>query len=124
MQELREAVGLRNFAVQGADLSTSKKKAKKARRIVSFRDDEGFRFRVLDDEGGDLLLSKAFADGRAAGMASKYVQSAGDDLDIRQVDQQITVWMDNECIAQSQTHDSEEACQTAVLDLRIALAAQ
>ncbi|MDY7219545.1 tryptophan--tRNA ligase [Denitrificimonas sp. JX-1] len=124
LQELREAVGLRNFAVQGADLSTSKKKAKKARRIVSFRDDEGFRFRVLDDEGGDLLLSKAFADGRAAGMASKYVQSAGDDLDIRQVDQQITVWMDNECIAQSQTHDSEEACQTAVLDLRIALAAQ
>lgn len=122
LQELREAVGLRSFAVQGADVSTGKKKARKARRVVSFRDDEGFRFRVLNSAGEDLLLSKAFADGRAAGMASKHVQSAADDLDVRQADQQLNIWMDGECIAQSPQYASDEACEAALEELRAALA--
>ena len=124
LQELREAVGLRSFAVQGADLVTSKKKAKKASRVVSFRDDEGFRFRVLSSKGEDLLLSKAFADGRGAGVASKHVQTAQDALDIRQVDQQLTVWMDNECIAQGPQYGSDALCAEALLELRAALTAE
>lgn len=124
LQELREAVGLRSFSVQGADVSTGKKKARKARRVVSFRDDEGFRFRVLNSAGEDLLLSKAFADGRAAGMASKHVQSAADDLDVRQADQQLNIWMDGECIAQSPQYDSDEACEVALEELRAALASE
>ncbi len=122
LQQLREAVGLRSFAVQGADVSAGKKKAKKARRVVSFRDDEGFRFRVLNSAGEDLLLSKAFADGRGAGMASKHVQTAQEDLDIRQESQQLSVWMDGECIAQSPEYSSDEACQAALAELRSALA--
>ena len=122
LQELREAVGLRSFAVQGADVTSSKKKAKKASRVVSFRDDEGFRFRVLTSKGEDLLLSKAFADGRAAGMASKHVQTAQDSLDIRQVDQQLSVWFEDECIAQSSQYGSDKACQAALEELRNALA--
>ena len=122
LQELREAVGLRSFAVQGADVSAGKKKARKARRVVSFRDDEGFRFRVLNSAGEDLLLSKAFADGRTAGMASKHVQSAAGDLDVRQTDQQLNIWMDDECIAQSPQYASDEACAAALVELRAALA--
>lgn len=122
LQQLREAVGLRSFAVQGADVSDSKKKAKKASRVVSFRDDEGFRFRVLNSKGEDLLLSKAFADGRAAGMASKHLQTAQDDLDIRQADQQLSVWLADECIAQSPQYGSDEACADALAELRSALA--
>ncbi|HHX35610.1 MAG TPA: tryptophan--tRNA ligase [Gammaproteobacteria bacterium] len=124
LQELREAVGLRTFAVQGAAVSGSKKKTKKVSRVVSFRDDEGFRFRVLNSKGEDLLLSKAFADGRGAGMASKHVQSAQDDLDIRQTNQQLSVWLDDECIAQSPEYSSDEACQAALTELRNALASE
>ncbi len=122
LQQLRESVGLRSFAVQGADLSSTKKKAKKASRVVSFRDDEGFRFRILNSKGDDLLLSKAFADGRAAGVASKYVQTAQDELDVRQADQQLSVWLEGECIAQSSQYASIEACQAALDELRNALA--
>ncbi len=122
LQQLREAVGLRSFAVQGTDVSSTKKKAKKASRVVSFRDDEGFRFRVLTSKGEDLLLSKAFADGRAAGMASKHLQTAQDDLDIRQEDRQLSVWLDGECIAQSQQYSTDETCADALAELRSALA--
>ena len=124
LQELREAVGLRSFAVQGADLAGGKKKAKKAKRVVSFRDAEGFRFRVLNSKGEDLLLSKAFADGREAGLAAKHVQSAQDGLDIRQDNQQLTVWLDEQCIAQSPEYASVDACQTALAELRTALASE
>ena len=124
LQQLREAVGLRSFAVQGADVSGTKKKAKKTSRVVSFRDDEGFRFRVLSSKGEDLLLSKVFADGRAAGAASKHLQSAQGDLDIRQVDQQLSVWLNDECIAQGPQCSSDEACADALAELRSALAGE
>ncbi len=124
LQELREAVGLRSFFVQGADLAGGKKKAKKAKRVVSFRDAEGFRFRVLNSKGEDLLLSKAFADGREAGLAAKHVQSAQDGLDIRQDNQQLTVWLDEQCIAQSPEYASVDACQAALVELRAALASE
>lgn len=118
LQQLREAVGLRSFAVQGADLTQSKKKAKKTSRVVSFRDDEGFRFRVLSSTGEDLLLSKAFADGRAAGVASKHLQSAQNELDVRVEAQQLSVWLDGQCIAQSSQYGSDEACMVALDELR------
>lgn len=122
LEQLREAVGLRSFAVQGADVAKGKKKSRRAGRVVSFRDDAGFRFRVLSGQGEELLLSKAFADGRSAGMASRHVQSAADDLDIRQTDQQLSVWLDDECIAQSPEYSSAEACTAALTALREALA--
>lgn len=122
LEQLREAVGLRSFAVQGADVAKGKKKSRRVGRVVSFRDDAGFRFRVLSGQGEELLLSKAFADGRSAGMASKHVQSAADDLDIRQANQQLSVWLDGECIGQSPEYSSAEACTAALTALREALA--
>ena len=124
LAQLREAVGLRSFAVQGTDVTTSKKKAKKASRVVSFKDEEGFRFRILSVAGEDLVLSKAFADGRSAGMASKHVQTAQEALDIRDTDQQLSIWFEGECIAQSQTYSSAELCAAALVELRNALTTQ
>jgi tryptophanyl-tRNA synthetase len=72
LEELREAVGLRSFrnVVQVAE--TGKKKSAKGARFVSFREDDGsFRFRMLAANGDQLLLSKKFDDGKAAGAASK-----------------------------------------------------
>lgn len=121
LQQLRESMGLRSFAVQGADLSAAKKKAKKTSRVVSFRDDEGFRFRILNSKGEDLLLSKAFADGRAAGMATKHLQTAQDALDVRQIEQQLSIWLDDDCIAQSPKYATDAACAAALAELRSAL---
>ncbi|MCS9355045.1 tryptophan--tRNA ligase, partial [Pseudomonas aeruginosa] len=62
--ELREAVGLRSLREPLKSTESGKKKAAKAARLVSFRDDDGsFRFRLLDAAGEQLLLSRAFADG-------------------------------------------------------------
>ncbi|MBF3087883.1 tryptophan--tRNA ligase, partial [Pseudomonas aeruginosa] len=70
--ELREAVGLRSLREPLKSTESGKKKAAKAARLVSFRDDDGsFRFRLLDAAGEQLLLSRAFADGKAAGAVSK-----------------------------------------------------
>ncbi len=69
LTELREAVGLRSFVEPGrSSPSATKKKAAKAARFVSFREDDGsFRFRLLAADGEQLLLSRNFADGKAAG---------------------------------------------------------
>ncbi|MBF2973634.1 tryptophan--tRNA ligase, partial [Pseudomonas aeruginosa] len=56
--ELREAVGLRSLREPLKSTESGKKKAAKAARLVSFRDDDGsFRFRLLDAAGEQLLLS-------------------------------------------------------------------
>lgn len=73
--ELREAVGLRSFREQVSVQKTPKKKADKAARFVSFRDEGGFRFRLLDSDGTQLLLSDVFADGKTAGAVSKRLQA-------------------------------------------------
>ena len=55
-------------------------------------------------------------------MALKHIQTAQDDLDIRQTDQQLSVWLEDECIAQSQQYATDEACAEALTELRSALA--
>jgi tryptophanyl-tRNA synthetase len=67
---MRRAVGLGSLAVP-ADTTKAGKKADKCARIVSFRDESGFRFRLLGPDGEELLLSRAFADPRSAGQASR-----------------------------------------------------
>ncbi|WP_057407630.1 tryptophan--tRNA ligase, partial [Pseudomonas amygdali] len=71
LEELREAVGLRSFRATVQNADTGKKKATKGARFVSFREDDGsFRFRLLAADGEQLLLSRNFADGKAAGIAT------------------------------------------------------
>lgn len=101
LAELRESVGLRSFREQVQVAVETRKKAVKAARFVSFREADGsFRFRLLDADGEQLLLSVAFADGKAAGQVSKRLHS-GEPLDIRELDGGYGVWLDDACVATS-----------------------
>lgn len=122
--ELREAVGLRSFREQVQVAGGEKKKAAKNARFVSFRDDDGsFRFRLLDAAGEQLLLSKSFADGKAAGQASKALQS-GAELDVRSEGLSFSVWLGDEQIGDSPAFADDGALQQAIARLHEALAPQ
>lgn len=121
LAELREAVGLRSFASQVQVAATTKKKAAKAARFISFREDDGsFRFRLLSADGEQLLLSRHFADGKAAGAASKQLQS-GQALDLRSEAGSFSVWLDGACVADSPEFADAAARDAAIEALRIAL---
>lgn len=119
--ELREAVGLRSFVNQPQVAASSKKKAAKAARFVSFREDDGrFRFRLLAADGEQLLLSRHFADGKAAGAVTKQLQ-AGQALDIRSEAGRFSVWLEGECVADSAEFADEVSRDAAIAALRVAL---
>lgn len=122
LAELREAVGLRSFENQVQVAATTKKKAAKAARIVSFREDDGsFRFRLLSADGEQLLLSRNFADGKAAGAASKQLQS-GQELDLRAEANSFSIWLDGVSVADSPVFADAAARDAAIEEVRIALA--
>jgi len=122
--ELREAVGLRSFRETTQTVAATKKKASKGARFVSFREDDGsFRFRLLAADGEQLLLSRSFADGKAAGAVSKQLQQGGD-LDIRTEGQAFSVWLDGACVADSPVFAGAAARDAAVESLKLALAPQ
>jgi len=121
LNELREAVGLRSFVAQAQVAATTRKKAAKAARFVSFREDDGsFRFRLLAADGEQLLLSRNFADGKAAGQVSKQLQ-AGQPLDVRSDALSFSVWLEGECVADSPTFADSAARDSAIDALRVAL---
>ncbi|MBV4456742.1 tryptophan--tRNA ligase [Pseudomonas sp. COR58] len=121
LNELREAVGLRSFVNQAQAAATTKKKAAKAARFVSFREDDGsFRFRLLAADGEQLLLSRNFADGKAAGQVTKQLQS-GQALDVRSEGLAFSVWLEGECVGDSPAFADTAARDAAVEALRIAL---
>ncbi|WP_223442459.1 MULTISPECIES: tryptophan--tRNA ligase [Pseudomonas] len=121
LNELREAVGLRSFVAQTQVAATTKKKAVKAARFVSFREDDGsFRFRLLAADGEQLLLSRNFADGKTAGQVTKQLQ-AGQDLDVRSEDLGFSIWLEGECVADSPAFADSAARDAAIEALRIAL---
>ncbi|MGX9762921.1 tryptophan--tRNA ligase [Pseudomonas shahriarae] len=122
LQELREAVGLRSF--QNHDsiiIRNAKAKTTKSSRFVSFREDDGsFRFRLLAADGEQLLLSRNFADGKAAGAVTKQLQS-GQALDVRSEALGFTVWLDGACIADSPAFADSAARDAAIEAVRVAL---
>ncbi|KAB0508147.1 MULTISPECIES: tryptophan--tRNA ligase [Pseudomonas] len=121
LHELREAVGLRSFVAQTQVAATTKKKAAKAARFVSFREDDGsFRFRLLAADGEQLLLSRNFADGKTAGQVTKQLQS-GQALDVRSEDLSFSVWLEGECVADSPAFADSAARDAAIGALRVAL---
>ncbi|ANI56538.1 tryptophan--tRNA ligase [Pseudomonas sp. DR 5-09] len=121
LNELREAVGLRSFVNQVQVAATTKKKAAKAARFVSFREDYGsFRFRLLAADGEQLLLSRNFADGKTAGQVTKQLQS-GQALDVRSEGLGFSVWLEGECVGDSPAFADVAARDAAVEALRIAL---
>lgn len=121
LHELREAVGLRSFVAQTQVATTTRKKAAKAARFVSFREDDGsFRFRLLAADGEQLLLSRNFADGKTAGQVTKQLQS-GQPLDVRNEDLSFSVWLEGECVADSPAFADSAARDAAIETLRVAL---
>lgn len=117
LNELRDAVGLRSFSqVAVTDEKKKPKKAKKGSRVVSFRDGTGFRFRVLDAAGEDVLLSVAFADGRGAGLTQRALQAG--ELELRVEGLQLQALQNGELVAQSAELADEEACQQALEAVR------
>ena len=124
LHELREAVGLRSFRAQVQASTGSKKKAAKAARFVSFRDEDGsFRFRLLAADGEQLLLSRGFTDGKAAGLVTKQLQQ-GQPLDLRQEANGFTLWLDNACVADSPDFADTASRDAAIEALRVALQPQ
>ena len=124
LAQLREAVGLRSFRTQVQSDAGAKKKAAKSARFVSFREDDGsFRFRLLDVSGEQLLLSQCFADGKAAGLVSKRLQS-GEALDLREQGAGFALWLDAECVAESPIYADAASRDAAMAALRAALKPQ
>ncbi|WP_213879140.1 tryptophan--tRNA ligase [Pseudomonas sp. dw_358] len=122
--ELREAVGLRSFREHVQVTTTAKKKVSKGARFVSFREDDGsFRFRLLAADGEQLLLSRTFADGKAAGAVSKQLQS-GAPLDVRPELHSFTLWLNGVCVADSPAFADAGAREVAIDVLRAALQPQ
>ncbi|WP_407312179.1 tryptophan--tRNA ligase [Pseudomonas sp. nanlin1] len=121
LEQLREAVGLRSFRTQVQVASGSQKKASKGPRFVSFRETDGsFRFRLLAADGEQLLLSRGFADGKAAGAVSKQLQQGGE-LDVRVEGQGFSVWLAGDCVADGPAFADAAARDAAVEALRLAL---
>jgi len=122
--ELREAVGLRSFRETTQTVTATKKKASKGARFVSFRADDGsFRFRLLAADGEQLLLSRNFADGKAAGAVTKQLQQGGK-LDIRTEGSAFTVWLEGACVADSPAFADAAGRDAAIEALKLALAPQ
>ncbi|WP_295461785.1 tryptophan--tRNA ligase [uncultured Pseudomonas sp.] len=119
--ELREAVGLRSLKTQVATGST-KKKASKTARFVSFRESDGsFRFRLLDADGTELALSIPFAEAKTAGITSKQLITtpalvqAGEGNSFQ-------LLLDNLVVAEGASSDSPAARDALVERTRAALA--
>ena len=75
INEIRQAVGLRNAVAVKAAAKEQKKQAKTA-RFVSFRDEEGrFRFRLIAAGGQELLLSVPFDNPKDAGLVTRRLQT-------------------------------------------------
>src|SRR5215469_11535873 len=77
--ELRDAIGLRSgVAIAPQAATKAAPKGGKAPRFASFRDTDGsFRFRLFSADGEELLLSKSFADPKAAGSLQKRIKELG-----------------------------------------------
>ncbi|WP_338572801.1 tryptophan--tRNA ligase [Pseudomonas canadensis] len=120
LAELREAVGLRSFVNQASAPVAAKKKAAKAARVVSFRDDDGnFRFRFFTADGEQLLLSRKFADGRTAGGFAKLLQ-ADEQVEVRPEALSFSVWIGGAAIADSAVFPDEMSRDAAIEALRAA----
>lgn len=120
LAEIREAVGLRSFnqSLQVA-VSGAKKKAKAA-KVVSFKDEQGFRFRLVDAEGQTLLLSKGFNDGKTAGLVSKEIQS-GTALDLRTDAGIVSLWFAGEAVAETEALANGEQANQRIAQIQAAL---
>jgi len=133
--ELRDAIGLRSGSsgktvqvidVLGSDTSKFGKaevKQGKLPRFASFREADGsFRFRLFSAEGEELLLSKSFADPKAAGTWQKKLKGAGATAAVLQVQPRaLHLELDGEFVGSTPEYGDEPARDGALARLREAL---
>ncbi|WP_430387460.1 tryptophan--tRNA ligase [Dyella sp. 20L07] len=121
--ELRDAIGLRSGAAI-APLAAAKTASKtdKLPRFASFRDTDGsFRFRLFSGDGEELLLSRSFADPKAAGTLQKRIKQLGTAAVLQVQSLSLALELDGEHVAVTPTYDGEQARDEALAKLRGAL---
>jgi tryptophanyl-tRNA synthetase len=127
VETLRDAVGLRSARHRSApvaDAVAAKAVTKvKPPRFASFRDDDGsFRFRLFGTDGEELLLSKSFADPKAAGLLRQTLSTVGGtNAAIESQGDHVALLIDGEVVANGASYPDEIARAAAVLRLRTAL---
>ena len=121
---LRDAIGLRSGATVVAAPAPAAGKAEgragKLPRFASFRDADGsFRFRLFSAEGEELLLSKPFADPKAAGVYQKRLKGPGATSAVLQVQPHaLQLELDGELVGSTPEYADERARDEALARLR------
>ncbi|MGH8163744.1 MAG: hypothetical protein ACREP1_05355, partial [Rhodanobacteraceae bacterium] len=110
----RSGVDARSAAGEG--------KSRKRARIASFRDAEGFRFRVFAADGEELLLSRPFDDPKAAGECTRALLAI-DAVPVIEAldDSRYALAMDGDRVAASPAYADVTARDVAIAKLRAAL---
>src|SRR3546814_16504378 len=92
-------------------------------RVASFREVEGkFRFRRLSTDGEERLLSKPFADPKAAGTLQKQIKALGAGAAVFQVQALgMSLELDGQAVAGTPDYRDEQARDEALARLREAL---
>lgn len=111
IQELRAAVGLRSPQQMHSAQPAAHKEKAKAVRVVSFRGDDGFQFRLFDAEDHEVFLSVPFSDPKQAGQLSKKLQAGEYSLESEAGSYQLVV--DNILVAQL-TQDQQDRLKAAL----------
>ena len=118
---LRETVGLGSL-VAPTNARSAKESAGKRARIVSFRDADGFRFRILAADGQELLLSNPFADPKRSGGITRALLAA-DAAPVTEAvgEARYALLLDGERIATSPTYADALERDAAITTLMAAL---
>jgi tryptophanyl-tRNA synthetase len=124
LASLREVLGLRAMTTTVAPAGPSKASAKQGKlpRFASFRDAEGlFRFRLFSADGEELLLSKAFANPKAAGALQKQIKTLGAAAVLQIQPSGMSLELDGEVVACTPDYADERTRDDALASLREAL---
>ena len=124
LKELRAVLGLGSTRMEHAPKKEAKGvRAGKMPRFASFRDADGcFRFRLFAADGEELLLSKAFAEPKAAGALRQRLTTLGGGAAVFQLQPtHMSLQLDGESVAQSPHYPDVTARDEAMANLRDAL---
>ncbi|RCS28908.1 tryptophan--tRNA ligase [Rhodanobacter denitrificans] len=121
---LRGVLGLRAMTTTPAGAGQTKAAPKQDRmpRFASFRDADGsFRFRLFSADGEELLLSKPFADPKAAGALQKRLKGLGTAAVLQVLPRALVLELDGAPVATTPEYPVEPARDEALARLREAL---
>ncbi|MGN2254218.1 tryptophan--tRNA ligase [Frateuria sp. GZRe12] len=122
MARLRDAVGLGSHVVASGAAEAAKPRGDRPPRLASFRDEDGrFRFRLFAGDGEELLLSRAFDDPKAAGVAQKQLKLARGTVTLRATPAGGVLELDGSEIGNTPAFADEAARDQALGRLREAL---